>query len=289
MSITLEEYKKKYPMQLFTASNGGTVEYRWHRNENSDKALTLLIGTLGNSDAFYEHFDALAEKYSVLTLNYPKELEQNELIADAIAELFAGLGIKVWLLGQSLGGLIAQIMAKRHPEVVEGFVLSNTCSLGDNLSQEAKNALIEMLITIRMNLKMLKMLPMGLVKRRLLEVDPAITSYYTPDQKAHADGFNELSKATLTKDGVRHSLTMLVDLHRQIGLKKESFEFLRGKVLLLLSPDDKLFPKGAVDALIELMPDPVVDRSLTGGHIAMFLEPAEYVEKVSAFIDATGE
>ena len=31
-------------------------------------------------------------------------------------------------MGQSLGGVVAQVIASRHPEVVEGLVLSNTCS-----------------------------------------------------------------------------------------------------------------------------------------------------------------
>jgi pimeloyl-ACP methyl ester carboxylesterase len=44
--------------------------------------------------------------------------------ADAVAELLNRLEVKAWLVGQSLGGIVAQIIAKEHPEVVEGMVLS---------------------------------------------------------------------------------------------------------------------------------------------------------------------
>ena len=38
-------------------------------------------------------------------------------------------------LGQSLGGVVAQVIASRHPELVEGLVLSNTCSLSSSMSE----------------------------------------------------------------------------------------------------------------------------------------------------------
>ncbi|MFR5809443.1 MAG: alpha/beta fold hydrolase [Flavonifractor plautii] len=40
---------------------------------------------------------------------------------------------KVWLVGQSLGGVVAQVVASRHPEVV-GWS-SNTCSLSGSMSK----------------------------------------------------------------------------------------------------------------------------------------------------------
>ena len=34
-----------------------------------------------------------------------------------------------------MGGVVAQVIASRHPEVVEGLVLSNTCSLSGSMSE----------------------------------------------------------------------------------------------------------------------------------------------------------
>ena len=53
-----------------------------------------------------------------------------------MAELLHRLKEKAWLVGQSLGGVVAQIIAARHPEVVEGLVLSNTCSLAKDMGDE---------------------------------------------------------------------------------------------------------------------------------------------------------
>ena len=54
-----------------------------------------------------------------------------------VAELLSKLNVKAWLVGQSLGRVVAQIIAKNHPEVVAGLVLSNTCSLAKDMGDEA--------------------------------------------------------------------------------------------------------------------------------------------------------
>ena len=284
MSITVEEYRKNWPAQEFRTSSGASIKYRWHRNPDSDTALVLLIGTIGNSDAFYEHFGMFAKEWSVLTLDYPEEITRNNIIADSIAELIESLGVRAWLLGQSLGGFIAQIIAQRHPDIVEGLVLSNTACLAKDISPEALISLSEMASAQSINQRLVSVAPMSLIKKKLLSVDPQLVSGFTPGQKAHSEAFSKLTADTLTRQRLRHSLLMMADLPKQFGMLPEEFAYLDGRVLLLLSPDDGMFVESCREALVKLMPSPKVDSSLTGGHLAIFLEPEEYVKKVSAFI-----
>ncbi len=284
MIITVEEYRNKYPLQQFTTSGGAPVEYRYHKNQGSDKTLVLLIGTIGNSDAFYEHFELLSKDFSVITLDYPEKIKTVAGTADALAELFQSLGVKVWLLGQSLGGFVAQVTAKKHPEVVEGLVLSNTASLGKHMSSEGIKALNEMLMVQNVNQKLVSFAPMRYIKSKLLVVDPQLEESFTPQQKEYSDAFAALADATLSRGRIKHSLTLLTDLASEFGMAPEDVDYLNGRVLLLLSPDDRMFHKDCTDALTRFMPFAQVDRSLTGGHLAMFLQPAEYVEKVRSFV-----
>ncbi len=270
----------------FTAPAGGVIKYRWHKNPASDKTLVLLIGTIGNSDAFWKHFGILAEKYSVLTFDYPEEIEHNNQIADCIAQLIRSLGGKVWLLGQSLGGFMAQIIAQRHPGIVEGLVLSNTACLAKDMKPAAVLALNDLIAAQSINQKLVSIAPMDIIKKKLLTVDTKLYESFTDSQKEHSDAFSELTEQTLTRGRIKHSLTMLVDLPKQFGMVPDEFAYLEGRVLLLLSPDDTMFSEDCRDELIELMPSPAVDRSLTGGHLAMFLEPEEYAAKVSEFIES---
>ena len=286
MSITVEEYRRMWPAREFEAPSGGVIRYRWHENKDSDTAVALLIGTIGNSDAFYEHFGILAEKYSVLTFDYPEEIEHNNQIADCLSELIESLCGKAWLLGQSLGGFMSQIIAQRHRDVVDGLVLSNTACLARDMDPAAVLALHRLTEAQNVNLKLVSIAPMELIKRKLLAVDSSLYESLSDSQKAHSEAFSRLTSETLTKERLKHSLTMLVDLPKQFGMGPEEFAFLEGRVLLLLSADDTLFSKECRAELVRLMPSPAVDSSLTGGHLAIFLQPEVYCAKVSEFIDS---
>ena len=71
---------------------------------------------------------------------------------------------KAWLVGQSLGGVVAQVIAFRHPEMVEGLVLSNTCSLAKNMGDEAYGHLKKMMESQKKSKKLLSVLPFSLFK-----------------------------------------------------------------------------------------------------------------------------
>ena len=65
------------------------------------------------------------------------DFPNNASLADAIACLIKEIGAKnVYLLGQSYGEMIAQITAKRHPDIIKGMILSGTCGLGQGMDEE---------------------------------------------------------------------------------------------------------------------------------------------------------
>ena len=133
--MTLAEFRRAYPTATYTVSSGKPFVYRYCKNPNAKTTLVLLTGGIGLSDLFYRHFARFARDFSVLTFDYQLPFENNAQFADAVAELLSYLGERVWLVGQSLGGVVAQIIARRHPEAVAGLVLSNTCSLSGNMSK----------------------------------------------------------------------------------------------------------------------------------------------------------
>ena len=143
--MTLAEFRWTYPTATFTVSSGKTFTYRYYQNPQAKATLVLLTGGIGLSDLFYKHFARFAGDFSVLTFDYQLPFRDNGEFADAVAELLLHLKEKVWLVGQSLGGVVAQVVASRHPEVVEGLVLSNTCSLSGSMSETGYQDLIKMI------------------------------------------------------------------------------------------------------------------------------------------------
>lgn len=55
-----------------------------------------------------------------MTFDYQIQFAENGEFSDAVAELLQRFWEKTWLVGQSLGGVVAQVIAARHPEVVKG-------------------------------------------------------------------------------------------------------------------------------------------------------------------------
>lgn len=119
----------------------------------------------GLPDLFYLHFERFAEHYSVITFDYQEQFTTNAKLARAVASLLDGLDEHVWLVGQSLGGVIAQIVAKFHPERIEGLVLSNTCSLARDMGQEARDELMSMVENQRTWKRRLQLIPMPVFRR----------------------------------------------------------------------------------------------------------------------------
>lgn len=89
---------------------------------------------------------------------------KSTLLPDATAELLHHLGERAWLVGQSPGGVAAQVIAARHPDAVAGLVLSNTCSLSGSMSEAWRRDLMAMPKSQRrfkMPLGVLPFLPRG--------------------------------------------------------------------------------------------------------------------------------
>ena len=130
------EYDKKVPKQRVRLK-GGDFEYRYYKNSHVEKEITLVLlaGGSGLGEGMFYMFDDFKEKYSIITFNYPMDFKSNAALADAIAELLKHTGAEnIYLVGQSYGGLIAQITARRHPEIIKGMILSGTCSLSGDIN-----------------------------------------------------------------------------------------------------------------------------------------------------------
>lgn len=281
--MTLEQFYATYPQQT-KKINGKDFVYRYYKNENAKATLVLLTGGIGLSDLFYLHFQKFSKNFSVLTFDYQIQFDNNKEFADAVSELLKVLNEKVWLVGQSLGGIVGQIIAKEHPEVVEGLVLSNTCSLEKNMSKEAYDHLMNMIENQQKSKKMFKILPFGLYKKLIAKAVMKKTSSLNEEEKALMKGLCNAMLKLLTREYELHMIDFLIDAKNHFGMTKEDFTVFKDKVLLILSEDDHTFNQHCKDSLIHIMPEPMVVTNLTGGHLALLVRLDSYAELVSDFI-----
>lgn len=283
--ISLEQFYQKYPQQTLQLSTGKMFTYRYYQNPDSKATVVLLTGGIGLSDLFYLHFEKFAEKFSVLTFDYQIQFNDNTEFAQAVAELLKELKEKVWLVGQSLGGIVAQIIARNYPEIVEGLVLSNTCSLSQNMSNEAYDYLMKMIASQEKSKKLLSFIPFSLYKRLIKwAVMKKKTDGLTEQEKSLMEGLCDAMLQLLTKSYEYHMIDFLIDARNHFGMVADDFGKWENKVLLILSEDDTTFNQACKDALIDVMPNPKVITDIRGGHLALLVKLDKYADVVSDFI-----
>lgn len=280
-----DDFRVKYPRQVMDMK-GRTFPYRYYKNSNSDKTVVLLTGGIGLSDLFLFHFEEFAKSYSVLTFDYPICYPTNQQLAGAIAGLLKALDIKAFLVGQSLGGFIAQIVAQQYPEVVAGLVLSNTGTLSVDLNQQGAQCLTDMLKRMEKSLMLMKLLPFEFEKKSIKRaVLKKVSRQMNEQEQALMAQLCDEMLRILTKEYAIHMTMLMKDLLNNWNMKPDDFICYQNKVLLILSDDDLTFNDDVKQALIDLMPDPQVITDIRGGHLALLLRLEKYAAVVTKFID----
>lgn len=285
-------YNETAPKQTATIL-GADFTYRYYKNPDPavNATMVMLAGGSGLGDAFSMLGRIFMERYSLLSFNYPIAYEDNEKTADAIAELIRTVRAEnVYLWGQSYGGVLAQIIAKRHPDAVRGLILTSTASMSNNLRFEGMQCLVNMFNEEKekKNIGTYKKMPMKLL--------PSLMNLafkkHLKDNPGAQTGVKEILKQVgpdMTKDYFCHMAHLLGDLRNYLGThQKEDFAFFKGRVLIIEPDDDKTFTDDIKEELIRMMPDPRVVRELPGGHLAMMFDLEGFMKIMNDFMLTQG-
>lgn len=122
--------------------------------EPSDTAAETLIclhGIGGDDGSFLLQTESLSDRYRVIAWNMPGYAQSLPLsdytfenLANALSELISQLQVdSVHLVGQSIGGMVAQEFAHRYPEQLKSLVLIATTSAFGGRDDSFKNAFLD--------------------------------------------------------------------------------------------------------------------------------------------------
>ena len=279
-------YNKVAPFQTYLL-NGNVLKYRYYKKEDAKATIVVLAGGSGLADGFFLFLRSLMDNYSLITIPYPLFCKDNNETADAIADLVRYLKAEnVYYWGQSYGGLLAQIIAKRHPDVVSGLLLTSTASFSQELTFEGMKCIVNMINEEKeaKRVAKYKKMPMQLV----MAAFPMMFKPHLKGDKKAYQTIKELIKILepeMSKEHFIHMTHLLGDLRNHFGLyKREDFEYLKGKVLIIEPVDDKTFTDDIKKALCNMMTDPTVIDEVDGGHLAIMFNPDGYIRLIDEFI-----
>ncbi len=289
--MTLKEKFKEYdqvaPVKEATIL-GERFLYRYYKNPDAKKDVTLLFlaGGTGLGDGFFYLYDQFAPNYSLISFNYPMAFKSVSSQAEAISLLIEEAGAhNVYLVGQSFGGLLAQVIAPSYPKNVKGLILSGTCGLGAT-NDPADRDFIEKLLDpkrVEKNIKTDKRLPIAL----LCPMMKLASFRLIKDRNMRRDFSNivDICKNSMTKDYFVLMDTLLGDLRNHFWkIRKEDLLPFAGEALLVFSKEDDFFSDSLKQGLVDLFVNPVVEWDLKGGHLALMKSTNDYVALVNSFI-----
>ena len=288
--MNFQEFTKTYPQQTMTLHNGKQFTYRLYENTDDKPTVVLLAGGIGLSDLFYVHFQKFAAHFSVMTFDFQMQFANHSELAEAVAEVLVRLNRKAWFAGQSLGGVIAQIIAKHHPECVDGLALSNTCTLAADISREAYEQTHRMVRHAKRSKYIIPFIPFRFYIRCMKKfIGKKKTKEIPPENMGEFAEAADLLSDLLTKRYISHMESLLADIENYADMKPADFQYLKDRVLLILSEDDDTFNQENKDALVNIMCEPTVVRNLTGGHLGPMFRADAYVQIIADYIDQRTE
>ena len=262
--------------------NGIKTSYLLCGNSGSEKTLVYLVGGTGFSTAWFRHIRLMEQEYRILTFDYPVGVEKMEELADHVMRLIKELKIQnPVFIGASLGGMLAQVIARRYAGSICGICLYSTCSL----SEISIRGLKKQYRSYGVLLPVMKVIPYNWIRKLLINVSRKKIGAQngTDEEKAWLDEFFTWVYQSYTRELDVHMTTLMADVPNLKPITQQEYAAFDKKSLLILPLNDEAFPKEAQQDLMDMMPRADVER-LDGGHVATLYKVEEYVNKTKQFL-----
>jgi pimeloyl-ACP methyl ester carboxylesterase len=231
-----------------------------------------LSGALVIPDISWTTIAGLAAHRRVIAPAYPPVATMDALV-DGIAALLRHEGVaQVDVVGGSYGGMVAQVLVRRHPQLVRALVLSHT-----------QPPYPETAARVRRFSRLMRWLPMAGVRQMIQRAFGSMMPERTDETACMLAIYNELVAFALTKRDVVGILERTIDYSQQVFTPQDLASW-SGKVLLVFGDDDPATPPEVRDRLIALYPGCQVRYFEGSGHTTAVTRREEYLAAIDDFL-----
>ena len=241
-------------------------KFKWIEEGDVGQPIILLHGLMGGADNFGEMVDFISKKYHVYGLDL--KLFEGKLLkvsvknlSDYLYEFMNKIGLKsAVLIGNSMGGHIALIFAKEHPEMVDGMILTGSSglfesSMGSSFPRRGDKDYIR-------------------TKTEEVFYDPKVATDELID-RVFAIANNRMSTLKLlgyAKSAIRHNMA-------------EDIPNLQIETCLIWGHEDKVTPPHVAEEFHKLLPNSELNWIPKCGHAAMWEHPKAFSEIVLRWME----
>jgi pimeloyl-ACP methyl ester carboxylesterase len=247
----------------------------WAYIQHGDGAQAVLIlpGGLAVAETAFRYIQRLEGRYRVLAPTYPETIATVAGLVDGLAKLIQAQQLaRIYVVGGSYSGLIAQCFVRHSPAIVEKLVLSDTGV--PRRSRAYQQALYRPLFTYA-PLPVLRWLFCGTVA--LFQREPTA-------QRAFWRRYFKQRSASLSRATLISHLAIWQDFDRSYRFSVHDLTGWHGQVLIVEAERDGLFRRSEQMALRSLYPAARIHTFERRSHGASLAYMDEYITVIERFL-----
>jgi len=269
----LLEFQAKHPCKEITVAD---VQWEYLVGGEGTDTLLFLNGGLRIAETAFTYVQLFEPNYRVIVPTYPPLWDIDEIVDGIVAILEQEKIQDVFALGQSYGGMVAQVMVQRYPTRIKKLVLS---SAGPLSAPRLQRMLLMLILVIA------PMLPDRMVKNIYKKSIFQILS--VPDSKrdfwqAYLD---QIFEDRLSKADVLSHFRTGEDTLRKYGYDRVGTDHWSGEVLVIGGENDPVSSETDRNKMVAFYPNTRLEIVSDAEHAIVLSKPNEYVASIKAFFD----
>ncbi|MCP4541122.1 MAG: alpha/beta hydrolase [Chloroflexi bacterium] len=267
----LVEFRAKHPCKELAVAG---VRWEYIACGQRSETMLLLNGGLRVAETAFAYIELFEPHYRVIVPTYPPLWSIDEITNGILAILDAEQAQDILILGQSYGGMVAQVMVQRFPSRAKKLVLSSTGPLSPPGIQR---------IILRFILALIPLLPKNTIKTVYKKSVLKILSIPDHQQAFWKDYLDHIFDVHLSKaDVLSHFRTGADTLDKYAFGMKNPWP---GDVLVIGGENDPVSSDADRRGIIAYYPNISLNIIPGAGHAIAMEKPDEYLASIKAFID----
>lgn len=274
----LRKFRSTHPYKHLTVDG---ASWKYISCGRGEEALLLLTGGTGIAEVMALVFMPLENEYRIICPTYPPVTTMEQL-ADGIVRILESEETRnVNILGQSFGGMLAQVIVHKYREKVSKLILSHTTTTSPPVDQTIKSKKLK---KIERLLKVLSFLPPWMFRFIFRRSISKMVSVMNTEEREFWDAyFHEMISHT-TKEELASINKCMLDFGQNYTFSKDDLANWTGKILILESDNDPSFHPSEHEAIKKLYPQAGVHTFQGTGHLTLIVNREESISAVRDFL-----